>query len=102
MAGAGFDKERDRFIVAEIRGEREEAVVADDFVGVGAEICISDQPVDFNDPSLIRSRAAATRKNPKLIFVHSVKWITDRPLDKKVPYMIVTDNSNEYRPSALL
>ena len=62
MAGAGFDEERDRFIVAELRGEREEAVVADDFVGVGAEICISDQPVDFNDPSLIRSRAAATRK----------------------------------------
>lgn len=74
-----------------------------------ADFLISDQPVDFNDPSLVRSRGAklaaratTNRKIPKLIFVHNILWVTERPLDKKAPYMIVADEKSEYRPAVLL
>ena len=70
-----------------------------------AEICISDQPINFNDPSLVKSRGAklATRasskqKPPIFIPLQTILWAKEKPIAKNAPYMIIADSEGRYRP----
>ena len=70
-----------------------------------AELCISENPINFSDPSLVKSRgarlvasASSKQKPPLFIPLQTVLWATEKPVDKTAPYMIVADAEGRCQP----